>query len=104
MAVFRKAVIPDAVVSCVSCPTCSFEIPVHSVLRMPREFSILCPNCGWRREYQPADLHDARAEAELPREFPRVQFGKKNVKKIERENIFTQPETRLNQLASWFLQ
>jgi plasmid rolling circle replication initiator protein Rep len=77
---------------------------MQSGLRMPREFSVLCPNCGWRREYHPADLHDARPEAELLREFPRIQFGKKNVKKIETDDIFIQPETRLNQLVSWLLQ
>jgi hypothetical protein len=104
MTVFRKVVTPDAVVSCVSCPTCSFEIPVQGGLRMPRGFSVLCPNCGWRREYQPADLHDARPEAELLRDFPKIQFGKKNVKKIETVDIFIQPETRLNQLVSWLLQ
>jgi hypothetical protein len=104
VAVFRKIVTPDAGLSCVSCPTCSCEIPVHSPLRMPREFSVKCPNCGWRREYQPTELHDARPEAEPPREFSRIQFGKKNVKKIEAENIFIQPETRLNQLVSWLLQ
>jgi plasmid rolling circle replication initiator protein Rep len=102
--VFRKVVTPEPVVNCVSCPTCSYEIPVQSTLRIPREFSVLCPNCGWRREYLPADLHDARRDAELIREIPRIQFGKKNVKKVEEENIFIQPETRLNQLASWLLQ
>ena len=104
VAVFRKIVKPDAIVSCVSCPTCTCEIPVHSALRMPREFSVLCPNCEWRNEYQPADLHDARRDAKATREFPRIQFGRKNVKKIEKENIFIQPETRLNQLVSWLLQ
>jgi hypothetical protein len=104
VAVFRKIVKPDAIVSCVSCPTCSCEIPVHSPQRMPREFSVKCPNCGWRREYQPAELHDARRGAEATREFPRIQFGKKDVKKIETENIFIQPKTRLNQLVSWLLQ
>jgi hypothetical protein len=102
--VFRKIVTPDAVVNCVSCPTCSYEIPVQSTLRIPQGFSVRCPNCGWRREYQPGDLHNARRDAEPTREFPRTQFGKKNVKKIEEENIFIQPETRLNQLASWLLQ
>jgi hypothetical protein len=102
--VFRKTVTPDAVVNCVSCPTCSYEIPVHSRLRMLREFTVLCPNCEWRREYQPADLHDARRDAEPTRQLPGSQFGKKNVKKIEEEDIFIQPETRLNQLVSWFLQ
>jgi hypothetical protein len=104
VAVFRKIVIPDARLSCVSCPTCACEIPVQSALRLPREFSVKCPNCGWRKEYQSAELHNAKPEAEPPHEFPRIQFGKKNVKKIETENIFIQPETRLNQLVSWLLQ
>ena len=104
MPVFRKIVTPDAAVNCVNCPKCSYEIPVHSTLRIPREFSVLCPNCGWRREYQPADLHDARRDAEPTRQCPGIQFGKKNAKKIEEDNIFIQPETRLNQLVSWFLQ
>ena len=104
MAVFRKIVDPDAGVSCVKCPTCSYEIRVHSAVRLPREFSVKCPNCGWRREYQSAELHDAKRDGELPRESPSIQFGKKNVKKIEGENIFIQPDTRLNQLVSWFLQ
>lgn len=104
VAVFRKIVKPDAIVSCVSCPTCTCEIPVHSALRMRQEFSVLCPNCEWRGEYQPADLHDARRDAEPNREFPKIQFGKKNVKKIGKEIIFIQPETRVNQLVSWLLR
>jgi len=102
VAVFRKIV--NAGVSCVTCPTCSGEIPVQSALRLPREFSVKCPNCGWRREYQSAGLHDAKPGAESRREFTRIQFGKKNVKKIAAENIFIQPETRLHQLVSWLLQ
>ena len=104
MAIFRKIVKTDAVLSCVSCPTCSCEIPVHSALRMPREFSVQCPNCEWRSEYQPAELHEAKRDPEPSREFPRIQFGKKNVKKIEKEDIFIQPKTPLNQLMSWLLQ
>jgi hypothetical protein len=104
VAVFRKIVKLDAGVGCVSCPTCACEIPVQGALRLPREFSVKCPNCGWRKEYQSAELHDAMREADSPREFPRIQFGRKNVKKIETENIFIQPETRLNQLVSWLLQ
>ena len=104
MAVFRKIVNPDAGLSCVSCPTCSREIPVHSAVRLAREFSVKCPNCGLRTEYQSAELHDAKPEAESLRKFPRIQFGKKGVKKIENENIFIQPENRLNQLVSWLLQ
>ena len=104
MPVFRKIATHDAVVNCVSCLTCSYEIPVQSELRMPREFSVKCPNCGWRREYQSTDLHDAKPEAKSSREFPRIQFGKKNVKKVETEDIFIQPKTPLNQLVSWLLQ
>jgi hypothetical protein len=104
MAVLRKTVKLDAGMSCVSCPTCACEIAVQSALRLPREFSVKCPNCGWRREYQSAELHDAKPKAEPPREFPRIQFGNKNVQKFETENIFIQPETRLKQLASWLLQ
>jgi hypothetical protein len=99
VAVFRKIV--NAGASCVSCPTCSGEIPVQSALRMPREFSVKCPNCGERREYQSAELHDAKPEAGSPRECPRIQFGRKNEKK---KDIFIQPETRLNQLVAWLLQ
>jgi hypothetical protein len=102
--VFRKIANTGASLSCVSCPTCSGEIPVQAALRMPREFSVLCPNCGRRREYQSAELHDAKQDAEPIREFPRIQFGRKNVKKVEEENIFIQPKTRLNQIVSWLLQ
>ena len=101
---FQKMANTDASVSCVSCPTCSCEIPVQAALRMPREFSVPCPNCGWRREYRSADLHDAKHDAEPTREFSKIQFGRKNVKKIETDNIFIRPETRLNQLVSWLLQ
>jgi hypothetical protein len=104
VAVYRKIVNPDAGSSCVSCPTCACEIPVQSAVRLPREFSVKCPNCGWRRDYQSAELHDTKPKAGSPCEFPRIQFGKKNVMKFETENIFIQPETRLNQLVSWLLQ
>jgi hypothetical protein len=104
VAVFRKIAKLDVSMSCVSCPTCTCEIPVQSAARLPREFSVKCPNCGWRREYQSAALHDAKPQAEPPHEFPRIQFGRKNVGKIETADIFIQPETRLNQLVSWLLQ
>jgi hypothetical protein len=71
---------------------------------MPREFSVKCPNCGGRREYQSGELHDAKPEAGLSREFQRIQFGRKNVKEIETADIIIQPETRLNQFVSWLLQ
>ena len=102
---FREIADTGASLSCVSCPTCSCEIPVQAALRMPRAFSVLCPNCGRRREYQSAELHDAKQNAERIREFSKIQFGRKNVKKIEEEeDIFIQPKTRLNQIVSWLLQ
>jgi hypothetical protein len=104
VAVFRKIANTGASVSCVSCPRCACEIPVQAALRMPREISVLCPNCGWRREYKSAELHDAEQDAGPTREFPRIQFGRKNVTKIEEENSFIQPKTRLNQIVSWLLQ
>ena len=77
MAVFKKKIIKDH--TCVTCPTCSREIIVPSAARLPREFSVLCLNCGWRKEYQLAQLHDATEAAETPCIVRRIQFGKKNV-------------------------
>jgi DNA-directed RNA polymerase subunit RPC12/RpoP len=101
VAVFSKVAKLEAGVGCVTCSTCSFEIPVPNGQRLPKEFSVLCPHCGWRREYKADDLHDPRRDAEPPRQFPRIQFGKKHETKAE---IFIQPKTRMNHLVSWFLQ
>ena len=104
MAVFRKVATPDTDVSCVSCPKCSFEIPVLGARRLPREFSVLCPNCGWRKEYQLAGLHDAKQDWEATHEIRTIQFGKKDEKKNDEEDILIQPKARLNGLVSWLLQ
>jgi hypothetical protein len=104
VAVARKFVEPDPSVSCVSCPTCSCEIPMLNAMRLPREFSVLCPNCGWRDEYQLVAVHDARQDGESTHEFRRIQFGKKNVKKSVKKNMPIQPKSRLNEWASWLLQ
>jgi hypothetical protein len=102
MAVFRKITQPDT--SCVRCPTCSCEIPVLNARRLPREFSVMCPNCGWRKEHQSAELHDTKQDAESIHEFRNIRFGKRNGKKNENKDIFIRPKTRLNELVSWLLQ
>ena len=104
MAVFRKIATPDISVSCVSCQTCSCEIPVLSARRLPREFSVLCPNCGWRKEHQLAELHDAKQAADSTHEIRRIQFGRKDEKKNEEKDIFIQPKSRPIGLVSWLLQ
>jgi hypothetical protein len=102
MAVYRKIAQPEASPSCVRCPTCSCEIPVLNARRLPREFSVLCPNCGRREEHQLAGLHGAKREEESIHELRNSQFGKRNGEKSE--NILIQPKTRLNELTSWLLQ
>jgi hypothetical protein len=98
VAVFRKIVITDA---CVRCPTCSCEIPVLGARRLPREFSVPCPNCGRRNQHQSDELHDAKRDAEPTLSFESSQFGSKN---ICIQDICAQPKSRLNQWVSWLLQ
>jgi predicted RNA-binding Zn-ribbon protein involved in translation (DUF1610 family) len=93
VATSRKISKPE---SCVSCATCYCEIPLQGTLRMPRQISILCPNCGQRNIYQSAEIHDSKQGAETTHIFQRNQFGKKRT--------FIQPKSRLNEWASWLLQ
>ncbi len=44
--------------TCVSCPRCSYEIPLENILRLPNDFSVLCPSCGHRSVYLSAQTHD----------------------------------------------
>jgi len=78
----------------VSCPTCAREIPVMGTSRLPRDFSVLCPNCGRRKVYQLAEVHDLKRDAETPQASGRIQFGKKN---------WMEPKSKLNTWASWLL-
>jgi hypothetical protein len=68
--------------------------------RLPREFSVLCPNCEWRKEHKSAELHSAKQDWEQNRESKRVQFGKKN----EPKDIFIEHKAARNGLVSWLLQ
>jgi hypothetical protein len=81
--------------SCVSCPTCSCEIPVLGAIRLPREFSVLCPNCGLRRVYQATELHDAKQDTEETHKSRRIQFGKK------KDKTSGGPKSWLSESMSW---
>ena len=74
MGISRKTLQAD---TAVRCPTCSFEIAIQGRLRLPQEFSVLCPNCGRRRGYHLADLQDPQLDSTATHIFERVQFGKK---------------------------
>ena len=82
--------------TCVSCPACSCEIRLPSALRLPGQFSVLCPNCGQRKNYGSAEVHD-RKDAEATDTFRRIQFG-------GRKKISIEPKSWLNECASWLLQ
>jgi predicted RNA-binding Zn-ribbon protein involved in translation (DUF1610 family) len=43
---------------------CSREIALVGELRLPEEFSVLCPNCGRRKVYRSAAVHDQTQDAE----------------------------------------
>jgi uncharacterized Zn finger protein (UPF0148 family) len=76
----------------VNCPTCGREIRVVTALRLPGEFSVLCPNCGDRQVYQSAETHDTKEDPEGTKTSRRIQFGKKKS---------MHPKSWLNQWASW---
>jgi hypothetical protein len=75
VAVFKKKIIKAD--TCVTCPICSREITMLSAARLPPQFSVQCPNCGWRKEYQSGQVHDAKDAAETPPTIRRIRFGKK---------------------------
>jgi len=56
---------------------CSHEIPMLNTIGLPREFSVLCPNCGARKFYQLAQIHDQKEAANKTRAPERIQFGTK---------------------------
>lgn len=63
--------------SCVSCPSCSHEIRMASKAKLPREFSVLCPACGYRKVYQQADAHNPSPEPATTKAPAKIRFGKK---------------------------
>jgi ssDNA-binding Zn-finger/Zn-ribbon topoisomerase 1 len=63
--------------SCVSCPSCSYEIRMAAKARLPREFSVLCPACGHRKMYQQADAHNPTPDPAATKAPVKIHFGKK---------------------------
>jgi hypothetical protein len=94
MAVFQKE--PKAR-SCVTCPTCSCEIPLVCELRLPTEFSVPCPGCGRRTVYQSAETHDPDDDAGATQTCHAIEFSTK-----KKESM--QPKSWLNEWASSLLQ
>jgi predicted RNA-binding Zn-ribbon protein involved in translation (DUF1610 family) len=80
----------------VSCPTCSYEIPLRSTPRLPREVSVLCPNCSRRNIHRAAAVHDQKQDAETTNISRTIQFGRKAKTSI-------QPKSRLYEWASRLL-
>ena len=104
MATSRKVILKAE--TCVSCPACSCEIPLLNTASLPREFSVLCPNCGSRKFYEFAQAHDRNREAETTRGSGRIQFGMKHAADCDLPagQPMPPPKSRLNGLASWLLQ
>jgi len=63
--------------SCVSCPSCSYEIRMAGKARLPREFSVLCPACGHRKLYQQADARNPSPAPAVTKAPAKTHFGKK---------------------------
>ena len=94
MATFQKDPETD---NYVSCPRCSCEIPLAGTIRLPREFSVLCPNCGRRDVYQPAEAHDPKQGAAATRTAGSIQFSTGKKEPIR-------PKSWLNEWACSVLQ
>jgi DNA-directed RNA polymerase subunit RPC12/RpoP len=88
--------------TCVNCAMCSREIPLHGAHRLRGEFSVSCPNCGQRKFYGSADVHDRKEARETNGASRAMHFGMKNVS-IEPESRL-EPKSWLRGCASWLLQ
>ncbi len=103
MAISKKIIVKDNIF--VSCPTCLYEIPVVSTMGLPREFSVLCPNCGGRKLYQLAQSHDRKQDTAATQNSGRAQFGMKYATVGDLTAVEpTPPKSLLNQFGSWLLQ
>ena len=103
MATSRKIILKADV--CVTCPACFCEISVLTANSLPREFSVMCPNCRGRKLYQLAQIHDQKPDAEIAQIPGRLEFGMKRAIDDDRTagNLMP-PKSRLSELASWLLQ
>jgi ssDNA-binding Zn-finger/Zn-ribbon topoisomerase 1 len=102
VATYRKDLRPD---TCVSCPTCDYEIAMRNTMNLPRDFSVQCPHCEGRKFYQAVQVHDRNKDAETTQTSGKIQFGVKGM--IGRDWAPAkqmQPKSRFNAMASWLLQ
>jgi transcription elongation factor Elf1 len=60
---------------CVTCPRCSHEISLENALRLPTDFSAMCPNCGHRAVYLSAQTHDPIPYAGAVRAAVGIEFS-----------------------------
>jgi predicted nucleic acid-binding Zn-ribbon protein len=72
---------------------------------LPREFSALCPNCGGRKFYLSAEIHDRKRTEETAPHSARIEFGASTAIDSDQmaENL-EQPKSRLGEIASWLLK
>jgi predicted RNA-binding Zn-ribbon protein involved in translation (DUF1610 family) len=61
--------------SWVSCPACSCDIALVDTRGLTGEFSVPCPNCGQRKVYRTADVHDSKPGAQAIKALGRKQFA-----------------------------
>jgi len=71
---------------------------------LPREFSVLCPNCGGRKFYQATQVHDQKQAAETAPISARLQFGMRREIDDDQTVESMPPKSRLSELTSWLLQ
>jgi hypothetical protein len=69
---------------------------VATTPRLPKQFSVLCANCGRRKEYQLGEIYDAKPDPETIHAFRRGQFGKMKVP--------MQAKSARSAWLSWLLQ
>jgi len=102
MASARKVIVKSE--SCVSCPTCSYEIPLFNTKNLPREFSVLCPSCGGRKLYEPVQIHSLKQEFETTQVTARQQFGMRQAIGDDETAGPMPAKSRLGEITAWFLQ
>jgi uncharacterized Zn finger protein (UPF0148 family) len=103
VSIFKKAIVGTD--GCVNCPTCGHEISVFKTTSLPREFSVLCSNCGGRKVYLTAEIHDRKPATETGQPSARIQFGTRAA--VDRDQVaasMDHPKSRLGEIASWLLK
>jgi hypothetical protein len=103
MAIFNKIIVGTG--GCVSCPACNYEISVLKTPTLPREFSALCPNCGARKFYLSAEIHDRTQTKEAVRLSTKIGFGRRTASYHDQTvGSPEEPKSWLGGVASWLLK